>query len=419
MKTKAIIADLSQQLEIPNFKPTRAAGLARLAQFAERTGDLYDRCRNYDLGPEHRANVSALSPWIRHRLITETEVLTATLDAHSFNTSERFVHEVFWRTYFKGWLEHHPTVWSAYQAGLLRQLKSAGKDRRLAANYAAAMAGETGIDGFDDWTKELLTTGYLHNHARMWFASIWIFTLGLPWELGADFFLRHLMDGDPASNTLAWRWVAGIQTKGRPYVARVSNISKFTDQRFSPLHQLNTQVEPLSEEADHQRHPLPNAATSAEIKGDYLLLVTEDDMQVEETLPHPHAAKIGALATTGRSPLPIGSIAQAFARDATRDACTGAQIIEHEIWAADIIAACQTHNLKTVVTGYAPVGPVATKLVAMEPALQAEGIKLFQVRRAFDTVAWPHATKGFFAMKKGIPRVLEKLGLSYVQKRSR
>ena len=103
---------------------------------------------------------------------------------------------------------------------------------------------------------------------------------------------------------------------------------------------------------------------------------------------------------------------QAFARDATRDACTGAQIIENEIWAADIIAACQTHNLKTVVTGYAPVGPVATKLVAMVPALQAEGIKLFQVRRACDTVAWPHATKGFFALKKGIPRVLEKLGFS-------
>ena len=87
MKTKAIIADLSQQLEIPNFKPTRAAGLSRLAQFAERTGDLYDRCRNYDLGPEHRANVSALSPWIRHRLITETAVFAAILDAHSCNTS--------------------------------------------------------------------------------------------------------------------------------------------------------------------------------------------------------------------------------------------------------------------------------------------------------------------------------------------
>jgi len=356
MKTKAIIADLRRQSEVPDFTPTRRAGLARLAQFADRTGDLYDRCRNYDLGPSQRTNVSALSPWIRHRLITETEVLTATLKAHSFETAERFAHEVFWRTYFKGWLEHHPTVWPAYQAGLLRQLQSADKDRRLAANYAAAIAGETGIDGFDDWANELVNTGYLHNHARMWFASIWIFTLRLPWELGADFFLRHLMDGDPASNTLAWRWVAGIQTKGRPYVARVSNISKFTAQRFAPLHQLNTKVEPLPEMTDHQRQLLPDASTSAEITGDYLLLLTEDDMQVQATLPHPPAAKIGALATTSRSPLPIGKIAQTFAAGAIRDACAGVQIIEHDTWTADLIATCQTHNLKTVVTGYAPVG---------------------------------------------------------------
>jgi deoxyribodipyrimidine photo-lyase len=343
-------------------------------------------------------------------LITETEVLTVTLNVNSFKTAERFVHEVFWRTYFKGWLEHHPTVWPVYQAGLLRQLKSVDKDRRLATDYAAAMAGETGIDGFDDWAKELVTTGYLHNHARMWFASIWIFTLRLPWELGADFFLRHLMDGDPASNTLAWRWVAGIQTKGRPYIARVSNISKFTHQRYAPLHQLNTQVAPLSEETDHQRHPLPDAAPAAELKGDYLLLVTEEDMQVEATLPHPPAAKIGALATTGRSPLPIGDITQRFAADAMRDACDGAPVTEQSDWAADIIVACQTHDLKTIVTGYAPVGPVATTLAAAEPVLRAEGIQVLQVRRAFDTVAWPHATKGFFAMKKSIPPVLETLG---------
>ena len=50
----------------------------------------------------------------------------------------------------------------------------------------------------------------MHNHVRMWFASIWIFTLNLPWQLGADFFMQHLLDGDPASNTLSWRWVAGI-----------------------------------------------------------------------------------------------------------------------------------------------------------------------------------------------------------------
>ena len=97
---------------------------------------------------------------------------------------------------------------------------------KLAANaglrlaFGRAVDGRTGIDGFDDWARELTATHWLHNHARMWFASIWIFTLRLPWALGADFFMRHLIDGDPASNTLSWRWVAGLHTRSKPYAAR-------------------------------------------------------------------------------------------------------------------------------------------------------------------------------------------------------
>jgi deoxyribodipyrimidine photo-lyase len=412
VKTKDIIADLADQSDVPDFTPTRDAGLTRLSQFAGRTGDVYDRCRNYDLGPGHRANVSAFSPWIRHRLMTETEVLGAVLKAHDFQKAERFVYEIFWRTYFKGWLEQHPTVWPAYQAGLLRQIKSVDKDRRLAANYAAAMAGETGIECFDAWADELVATGYLHNHARMWFASIWCFTLRLPWELGADLFLRHLMDGDPASNTLAWRWVAGLQTKGRPYIARPSNIAKFTNGRFRPTHQLVTDVEPLTESAHHLRRPLPDAVTPAAIKTDYLLLITEDDMQIGDALAHPPIATIGALATHGRSPLPLGGVAQAFAEGAMRAACGKSDVIDHNKWSGILIEACDHYETKTIVTGYAPIGPVATALANAQPDLTGAGITIVQARRAFDTTAWPHATKGFFAMKKGIPLILKQLCLS-------
>jgi deoxyribodipyrimidine photo-lyase len=66
-----------------------------------------------------------------------------------------------------------------------------------------------------------------------------------------------------------------------------------------------------------------------------------------------------------------------------------------------------------VVTGYAPIGPTATALTAAHPNLAAAGISLIQVRRSFDTIAWPHATKGFFAMKKAVPSVLEKLGTAH------
>ena len=412
MKTKDLISDLATRSERPDFTPTRAAGLARLATFASHAGELYDRCRNYDLGAEQRTNVSALSPWIRHRLITEAEVLDVILGTHTFQAAERFVHEIFWRTYFKGWLEQHPGVWPAYQAGLHRQIKSVSKDRRLAANYAQAMAGQTGIDCFDVWADELVRTGYLHNHARMWFASIWIFTLRLPWELGADFFLRHLMDGDPASNTLAWRWVAGIQTKGRPYIAGAANISKFTNQKFCPLHQLSTKVDPKIDPVVHSRRPIPDVTQTKGIPSDFLLLVTEDDMQIADVLPHPPIATIGALATEGRSPNPLGEIAQHFAATAMCDACGDHPIISHGAWSDDVIRACARHQTKTVVTGYAPVGPVATALENAQSDLTAAGIRVLLVRRDFDTVAWPHATKGFFAMKKTIPKILGTLNFN-------
>ena len=103
-----------------------------------------------------------------------------------------------WRIYWKGWLELRPGVWDDY----LINLKTHREKYKTDKNYLNAIEGNTNIQCFDDWVKELKETNYLHNHARMWFASIWIFTLDLPWELGAEFFLKHLYDGDSASNTL-------------------------------------------------------------------------------------------------------------------------------------------------------------------------------------------------------------------------
>jgi deoxyribodipyrimidine photo-lyase len=79
----------------------------------------------------------------------------------------------------------------------------------------------------DHFANELVTTGYLHNHARMWFAAWWVHEARLPWQSGAAFFYRHLLDGDPASNTLSWCWVAGLQTPGKTYLARRGNLEKY------------------------------------------------------------------------------------------------------------------------------------------------------------------------------------------------
>ncbi|MEO1732159.1 MAG: FAD-binding domain-containing protein, partial [Pseudomonadota bacterium] len=227
------------------FPPNRTAALERLARFVPRAGRDYAARRNYDFGPNQHLHVSTLSPYLRSRLITEEEVLQAVLARHSPQAAEKFIQEVYWRTYWKGWLEQRPQVWSAYQAGTYRARNDIQTQSGLRQRWEQACTGDTGIDCIDFWAQELVNTGYLHNHARMWFASIWIFTLELPWELGADFFLRHLLDGDPASNTLSWRWVAGLQTVGKTYLARPDNIRKYTHNRFDPNGALATYAPPL------------------------------------------------------------------------------------------------------------------------------------------------------------------------------
>ncbi len=241
--------------DAPAFVATRAEALRRLDAFLPRAGRAYAENRNSDAGPDAERSVSALSPYLRYRLLTEREVIAAALDRHGPQGAEKFVSEVLWRTYFKGWLELRPTAWTRFVAERDAVPRTGG----LARAVLAAEEGRTGIDGFDDWARELVEAGYLHNHARMWFASIWIFTLRLPWTLGADFFLRHLVDADPASNTLSWRWVAGLQTPGKTYLATADNIARYTGGRFSPKG-LATRAPALGEEPLPKPRALPAPA---------------------------------------------------------------------------------------------------------------------------------------------------------------
>ena len=230
--------------------PTRAAGLARLTRFTPSMGEAYAAGRNHDAGLGAHTAVSGLSPWLRHRLLSEEETIAAALAAHGPARAGKFVQEVLWRTYWKGWLEQRPSAWQDYRAAVAEALP------RAADEVAAVAAGRTGIACMDAWARELVETGYLHNHARMWFASIWCFTLRLPWHLGVDLFLRHLLDADAASNTLSWRWVAGLQTRGKHYVARAENIARYTGGRFNPVGELDEAPTPLQPGEPEPRTPL-------------------------------------------------------------------------------------------------------------------------------------------------------------------
>ena len=188
---------------LANAAPTRAAGLERLNNFASTGLKSYTERRNYDYGPEDRSNISALSPWVRRRLISEQEIIETLLETFPHGAAEKYIQQVIWRTYFKGWLEQHPTVWNAYDEGVTSGLNEVSSDQSRARVYEKAITGQTGIDCFDSWATELMEHSYLHNHARLWFASIWIFTLKLPWELGANFFMKYLTS--PRTQTKAGR----------------------------------------------------------------------------------------------------------------------------------------------------------------------------------------------------------------------
>ncbi|MCC5956107.1 MAG: deoxyribodipyrimidine photolyase [Natronohydrobacter sp.] len=393
---------------------TRAAGLARLAAFAPRMGKHYATGRNFDLGPERHKDVSGLSPYLRRRLVLEEEVAEAALAAHGINGAEKFLQEVLWRGYFKGWLEHRPGIWTSYRDGLLRDLQSLERDRSLRRAVGLAEAGQTGIACFDAWARELVETGYLHNHARMWFASIWIFTLRLPWRLGADFFYRYLLDGDPASNTLGWRWVAGLHTRGKFYEAQAWNIAKFTGQRFAPRDSDLAVVTEGMEASEPDGLPpvtplrLPVAP---DMSAPSLLLLTEEDCSLEEFKPERLDLR-GAVALAAshlRSPGVVSGKVAGFEAEALRDGAARLGItceISEAGGAGDLAAWAARVGARQIVTGYVPCGPLRDWLDAASPALAAEGIALCEWRRGWDQAVWPHATAGFFKVKKAMPAIL-------------
>jgi deoxyribodipyrimidine photo-lyase len=417
-----------------SFTPTRAAALARVAAFTPRMGRAYAGSRNSDTGPGTtgqlgRVNVSVLSPYVRHRLLTEEELARAAVGAHGLSAAEKFVQEVCWRTYWKGWLEARPAIWVGYRAGLERGLNA---ERAVRRQIEAAVAGRSGIACFDSWAEELIETGYLHNHARMWFASIWIHTLRLPWEVGADLFLQHLMDADAASNTLSWRWVAGLHTPGKTYLARPDNIAEFTGGRFRPREPLASEPAPLPADPAPAARPVSPASRWPEAAPERRLgvLLHEDDLSPESLSTDPGVvpgrgggasvvALAGVIQPAARSPSGAGVVATTFTQGALVDALSRGQ----QVWgvAGQTLAADSLPtDLKAWATAFAltdvvtPVPTVGWTTEGLERGLQtlaANGVRVHRVRRAWDQGFYPHATKGFFQLKARIPEVLGGLGL--------
>ena len=399
---------------------TRDAALSAMKEFAPRMGRRYANGRNYDRGAGQHRDVSSLSPWVRRRLVTEKELIATALKHHGPEEAEKFIQEVIWRSYFKGWLERRPSIWSDYVAAVQAQTERAAQDRKLRKQLADAEAGQTGLDCFDAWARELVDTGYLHNHARMWFASIWIFTFGLPWQMGADFFYRHLLDGDPASNTCSWRWVAGLHTRGKFYEAKAWNIAKFTENRFAPR---DTDLAVISAGLqDCEPHGLPEvqplrSVIAPQSDRPTALLLTEEDCSVADFDPTSLDIVCAARLSSShlRSPSPTSDRVAAFEATALADTAVRLGIDTDEMTAgapSDLARWCTRAGATQIAMPYVTTGPLSDWMAQARPSLDASGITVTEWRHDWDELIWPNATAGFFKVKKAIPNYLHKAGLT-------
>ena len=378
-----------------SFPINRIDALKKLDNFIEKNLPEYSKLRNFDFGIQNRKNISCLSPYVTHGVISEVEIINKILKKHLFSKSEKFIQEVLWRIYWKGWLELRPDVWDDY----LINLKTYREKYKTDKNYLNAILGNTNIQCFNDWVKELKETNYLHNHARMWFASIWIFTLDLPWELGAEFFLKHLYDGDSASNTLGWRWVAGIQTPGKHYLASEWNIKKFTNNRYENI-KLNESAKPKVSTKVYSLSK--NDFLNSEITDVKTLLIFDNNLSFEfSDFKDIKCNKILIVNSNERREISLSDNVMKFKESLLQD-----QLERLKNLSID----CEIIKIEDIKKfsddAYALYPSVGENL----DFINSNELKNIQfIYRKIDQLSWQYCNKGFFNFKNYIPKIIQNI----------
>ena len=377
-----------------NFEASRAKALDKLNYFVENNLSEYSKLRNFDFGPENRSNISCLSPYITHGIISEKEVIKKSLSKFSFLKNEKFIQEVLWRTYWKGWLELRPSVWTDF----LIKLKKIKEDFQNNQAYKNAIEGKTNVECFNYWVNELKENNYLHNHTRMWFASIWIFTLNLPWQLGAEFFMQHLYDGDAASNTLGWRWVAGVQTQGKHYLASEWNIKKFTNNRFSNI-KLNENAPPKISEKKYSI--LKQDFTNPENIDQNNLIIFENNLCFETSdFQNNKFKKFYIISNKNENRcIKLSEKVLKFKSSLIQDQ---EQRFKNQSIDCEVIDISEIKKIEKAVGLYPTIGENLDYL-------NSNTFKINFLYRELDQNSWQYCNKGFFNFKNYIPKIISTL----------
>jgi deoxyribodipyrimidine photo-lyase len=202
---------------VPATRGGRAAAEAALVQI---TPQDYAASRNLLAGA-----VTRLSAYIRHGVLSLAEVRDAALRVVRHpNEAAKLIQELAWRDYWQ-------RVYAAIGDGIWQDREPATSGEPP-TSYVQELPldiaeGRTGFACMDSFCHELVATGYLHNHARMWLAAYLVHWRRVAWQTGAHWFLQHLLDGDPASNNLSWQWVAGTFS-AKPYIFNRTNLERYS-----------------------------------------------------------------------------------------------------------------------------------------------------------------------------------------------
>ena len=382
-----------------NFPTSRNNVLKKFDDFIKKNILDYNKLRNFDFGIQNRKNISSLSPYVSHGIISETEIINKVLKKHLFNKTDKFIQEVLWRIYWKGWLELRPMLWNDY----LIKLKSLNEKYKTNENYLNALEGKTSINCFNDWVGELKENNYLHNHARMWFASIWIFTLKLPWQKGAEFFLKYLLDGDAASNTLSWRWVGGLQTKGKNYSAQSWNIEKFTNKKYSNVKLIENAL-PLMDKREYKVTEIEN--TSEDQKKNNLIFF-ESDLNLKSYNVDSYKNVYCLLLDNDKRKIKLDQKVLDFKREILRNHIKS---ISKEI---KFLENSESLNLFNQTKEFDVIYPsIGENMSFIKHLRKTKNINFRFVKNDKDLFCWKFSNKGYFNFKSNIPKIISNFKLS-------
>ncbi len=358
----------------------------------------YAKLRNFDFGPNYESSVSKLSPFITHRILSEYDLIYDIKSKYKIKNSTKFVEEIFWRVYWKGWMENRPKVWQNFISE-----NNLDFDYEL---YESAINGNTEIDFFNSWVHELKQYNYLHNHTRMWFASTWIFNLGLPWHLGAKFFFKYLFDGDAASNLLSWRWVGGLQTKGKQYLFSPSNLRKFSNNRFNSEKISNKQI--FLEESNQIPFEDEIYKNNMDPKSDNLIMF-ENDLHLatlKNLLPSYKKVFIILLKNEQRQ-IKLSESVLKFKQDLVSEFVEQFDNLEQIDPYSLEITFKNTNEIDIIYPG------IGENYDFINDFKNLHHKKIFNLVRDEDLFAWKFAKKGFFKFKENIPKINQRILENY------